>query len=88
MREVLQALRCAESLGHFEQNVVVTEHLACHRAGKRLLYPQTTPEMLADAMVGQLGRERVERVPRQALTRPTVTPVGGSSLYTILPSSA
>ena len=43
--------------GHFEQNVVVAERLARHRAGQRLLYSQTTPERLAEAVVGQLGRE-------------------------------
>ena len=43
--------------GHFEQNVVVAERLARHRAGERLLYSETTPERLAEAVVGQLGRE-------------------------------
>jgi predicted glycosyltransferase len=43
--------------GHFEQNLVVAERLARHRAGQRLLYSETTPEMLAEAIVGLLGRE-------------------------------
>jgi UDP:flavonoid glycosyltransferase YjiC (YdhE family) len=43
--------------GHFEQNLVVAERLARHRAGERMLYSETTPEMLAEAVIGQLGRE-------------------------------
>ena len=43
--------------GHFEQNLVVAERLARHRAGQRLLYSKTTPGMLAEAVIGQLGRE-------------------------------
>jgi UDP:flavonoid glycosyltransferase YjiC (YdhE family) len=43
--------------GHFEQNLVVAERLARHRAGRRLLYSETTPEMLAERVVGLLGRE-------------------------------
>jgi UDP:flavonoid glycosyltransferase YjiC (YdhE family) len=43
--------------GHFEQNVVVAERLARHRAGQRLLYSKTTPETLAEAVVGHLERE-------------------------------
>jgi len=42
---------------HFEQNLVVAERLARHGAGLRLHYSQTTPETLADAVVGQLGGE-------------------------------
>ncbi|HET7271594.1 MAG TPA: glycosyltransferase [Rubrobacter sp.] len=42
---------------HFEQNLVVANRLARHRAGERLLYSQTTPETLAEAVVGQLERE-------------------------------
>jgi hypothetical protein len=42
---------------HFEQNLVVAKRLARHRAGKRMLYSQTTPEKLGEAIVGQLGRE-------------------------------
>ena len=42
---------------HFEQNLVVAKRLARHGAGKRLHYSQTTPETLADAVVGQLGGE-------------------------------
>ena len=42
---------------HFEQNVMVAERLARHQAGQRLLYSQTTPERLAEAVVGLLGRE-------------------------------
>jgi len=43
--------------GHFEQNLVVARRLARHGAGERLLYSKTTPERLAEAVVGQLGRE-------------------------------
>jgi predicted glycosyltransferase len=42
---------------HFEQNLVVAKRLARHQAGQRLLYTQTTPERLAEAMFWQLGRE-------------------------------
>ena len=42
---------------HFEQNLVVAKRLERHRAGQRLLYSKTTPEMLAEAIMGQLGRE-------------------------------
>jgi UDP:flavonoid glycosyltransferase YjiC (YdhE family) len=42
---------------HFEQNLVVAKRLARHGAGLRLHYSETTPETLADAVVGQLGRE-------------------------------
>jgi deazaflavin-dependent oxidoreductase (nitroreductase family) len=42
---------------HFEQNLVVAKRLARHGAGERLLYSKTTPEKLAGAVVGQLGRE-------------------------------
>ena len=43
--------------GHFEQNLVVAQRLERHRAGQRLLYSETTPETLAEAVLGQLGRE-------------------------------
>jgi len=43
--------------GHFEQNLVVAKRLARHGAGERLLYSETTPETLAEAVVGQLDRE-------------------------------
>jgi len=43
--------------GHFEQNLVVAERLARHQADERLLYSKTTPERLAEAVLGQLGRE-------------------------------
>ena len=42
---------------HFEQNLVVAKRLARHRAGQRLLYSQTTPERLAEAVYWQLGRD-------------------------------
>jgi predicted glycosyltransferase len=43
--------------GHFEQNLVVAERLARHRAGQRLLYSETTSEKLAETMVRLLGHE-------------------------------
>ena len=43
--------------GHFEQNLVVAKRLARHRAGQRMLYSETTPAMLAGAVIRQLGRE-------------------------------
>jgi predicted glycosyltransferase len=43
--------------GHFEQNLVVAERLARHGAGKRMVYSETTPEMLTETVVGLLGRE-------------------------------
>ena len=42
---------------HFEQNLVVAKRLARHGAGERMLYSETTPEMLAETVIGQLGRE-------------------------------
>lgn len=42
---------------HFEQNRVVARRLARHRAGERLLYSETRPETLAEAVAGLLGRE-------------------------------
>lgn len=42
---------------HFEQNLVVAQRVARHRAGKRMRYSQTTPEPLADALVGLIGSE-------------------------------
>jgi UDP:flavonoid glycosyltransferase YjiC (YdhE family) len=42
---------------HFEQNLVVAKRLARHGAGQRLLYSETSPERLAEAVYWQLGRE-------------------------------
>jgi UDP:flavonoid glycosyltransferase YjiC (YdhE family) len=44
---------------HFEQNLVVAKRLERHGAGQRMLYSETTPEGLAEAVVGQLGREAI-----------------------------
>lgn len=43
--------------GHFEQELIVSERLARHRAGERLVYSQTTPEALADKAVQLVGSE-------------------------------
>jgi UDP:flavonoid glycosyltransferase YjiC (YdhE family) len=40
---------------HFEQNVVVAERLARHRAGVRMRYSATSPEHLADKIVELAG---------------------------------
>ena len=42
---------------YFEQEIVVAERLARHQAGQRLGYSQTTPETLAEAVAGLIGRE-------------------------------
>jgi UDP:flavonoid glycosyltransferase YjiC (YdhE family) len=42
---------------HFEQNLVVAERVARHRAGKRMRYSQTTPQQLADAIIALIGTE-------------------------------
>ena len=42
---------------HFEQNLVVAERVARHKAGKRMRYAETTPELLADAVVGLIDAE-------------------------------
>ena len=41
---------------HFEQNLVVAERVARHRAGRHMRYTETTPESLAQAIAGQIGR--------------------------------
>jgi deazaflavin-dependent oxidoreductase (nitroreductase family) len=43
--------------GHFEQNLVVAERLRRHGAGERMVYSETTPQILAEAVIRQLGRE-------------------------------
>ncbi|MGH2984460.1 MAG: glycosyltransferase, partial [Solirubrobacterales bacterium] len=43
--------------GHFEQELIVSERLARHGAGERLVYSQTTPEELADKTAQLLGTE-------------------------------
>jgi predicted glycosyltransferase len=43
--------------GHLEQNLVVAERLARHRAGERRVYSLTNPEALADAIIRHLGHE-------------------------------
>lgn len=43
--------------GHFEQELTVSNRLARHRAGERMLFSRTTPEFLAERAVANLGRE-------------------------------
>ena len=52
---ILSSFRSSRS--GFEQNVVVAERLARHRAGKRMRYAQTSPEQLADAIAGLIRSE-------------------------------
>lgn len=42
---------------HFEQNLVVAERVARHRAGRRMRYAETTPESLADPIADLIGSE-------------------------------
>src|SRR5512133_3169708 len=42
---------------HFEQNVVVAQRLARHRAGVRMRYSATSPERLADEIVKLAGSD-------------------------------
>ncbi|GIH07014.1 hypothetical protein Rhe02_50810 [Rhizocola hellebori] len=42
---------------HFEQNFHVAHRLSRYRAGQRLDYDELTPEVLADAIAKQIGRE-------------------------------
>jgi predicted glycosyltransferase len=45
--------------GHAEQNLIVAKRLARHGAGSHQVYSQTTPAVLADAIVSQLGRKPI-----------------------------
>lgn len=42
---------------HCEQQIHVAERLARHQAGVKMVYSQTTPEILADKVIANLGRE-------------------------------
>jgi predicted glycosyltransferase len=42
---------------HFEQNFHVAHRLRRYRAGRRLDYPEVTPDGLAEAIAGEIGRE-------------------------------
>ena len=42
---------------HFEQNFHVAHRLDCYRAGRRMEFATSTPDMIADAMVATLGAE-------------------------------
>ncbi|MDD1756445.1 MAG: hypothetical protein LUQ39_06390, partial [Methanomassiliicoccales archaeon] len=42
---------------HFEQQVIVPNGLQRHRAGFKMRYPGTTPQMLAEAAVANLGKK-------------------------------
>ncbi|MBN2344943.1 MAG: hypothetical protein JXO51_01035 [Candidatus Aminicenantes bacterium] len=43
--------------GHFEQSKYVAERLARHRAGKRMDFSRTTPELLAAEIENNIGKE-------------------------------
>jgi predicted glycosyltransferase len=43
--------------GHFEQQVIVPNGLQRHRAGFKMRFPGTTPQMLAEAAVANLGKK-------------------------------
>ncbi len=42
---------------HCEQQIHVTERLARHKAGIKMIYSQTTPKVLADMIIANLGKE-------------------------------
>jgi UDP-N-acetylglucosamine:LPS N-acetylglucosamine transferase len=46
---------------HFEQNHHVAHRLRRYRAGRRLDYDELTPEVLADAIATEIGRETTYR---------------------------
>jgi len=43
--------------GHCEQQVTVAGRLARHGAGTKLMYSQTTPEILAEKIISHIGKE-------------------------------
>ena len=43
--------------GHFEQEVHVLGRLSRHKAGIRMSYYETTPEVLAEKVISNLGKE-------------------------------
>ena len=42
---------------HCEQQIHVAERLARHQAGVKMVYSQTTPEILAEKVIANLGKE-------------------------------
>ena len=42
---------------HFEQRIHVTQRLDRYRAGRRMEYDDSPPELIADAIAGEIGRE-------------------------------
>jgi UDP-N-acetylglucosamine:LPS N-acetylglucosamine transferase len=46
---------------HFEQNFHVAHRLRRYGAGRRLDYDELTPDVLADAIAGEIGRETAYR---------------------------
>jgi len=47
--------------GHFEQQIHVAGRIARHGAGTKLMYSQTTPEILAEKIISHIGREAAWR---------------------------
>ena len=43
--------------GHFEQEILIAERLKRHRAGIKMMYSQTTPEMLAEKIIANIGKD-------------------------------
>lgn len=43
--------------GHFEQQLHVAGRIARHGAGTKLMYSETTPEILAEKIISHIGRE-------------------------------
>ena len=67
---------------HFEQRIHVAHRLACHGAGRQLEYATATPEIIAEAIAQELGRDVSYReVPRDGATRAAalIAPLLGAS---------
>lgn len=43
--------------GHFEQEITVANRLSRHRAGEKMLFSQTTPTLLAEKVISNIGKE-------------------------------
>jgi UDP-N-acetylglucosamine:LPS N-acetylglucosamine transferase len=43
--------------GHFEQEITVASRLTRHQAGEKMLFSQTTPQLLAEKVISNIGKE-------------------------------
>ena len=43
--------------GHFEQEITVARRLTRHQAGEKMLFSQTTPRLLAEKVISNIGKE-------------------------------